>query len=203
MTNEQQFWDWFKKNEAKYFFLHQIDDKVEKERILDGLEEHLHLYCENLFFEVGGHPDQKQDLIITAQGNADFFNDVESLVEKAPQLEHWNVIALKPAVGDDTVVEYNGIKLASETMWFFPLHSEKSKKLGLRVYIENYNPADKDTFLFVTYLILDNLLGERSSALDIGYVEIENLPPIHETLDLIELSKLPRYVKWKKKRATS
>lgn len=197
MIKEEQFWEWFKKNEAKYFFLHQIDDETEKERILNELEEQLHLYCEDLFFEVGGQPDQKQDLIITAQGDSDFFNNAECLVAHAPQLEHWNIIALKPAV-EDSVIDYDGIKLSSEMMWFIPLSSKNSSKIGLRVYIENYNPTDEDKVLFATHLTLDNLLGEKSSGLDIGYIEIDNLPPVSERDDLIELSELPRYVKWKK-----
>lgn len=202
MGKEQQFWNWFKKNEAQFFFHNQIKDEIEKEKILNELDKHLHLYCENLYFEVGGSPDQKQDLIITAQGDADYFSIAESLVEKAPQLEYWNIIALKPAV-EDSVIEYDGIKLIPETMWFFPLNNEKSDQLGLRVYIKDYNSADKDKFLFCTYLIIDNLLGERSSGLDIGYVEIQNLPTNPERDNLIELSKLPRYVKWKKNQATS
>ena len=46
--------------------------------------------------------------------------------------------------------------------------------------------------------MLDNILGEKSSALDVGYVEIESLPAVHEREELIELTKLLRYMKWKK-----
>ena len=202
MIKAQEFWDWFKKNEAKFYFLHQIDDDIEKEENLNELEEHLHLYCENLYFEIGGPPNQKQDLIITAQGVADYFDNAEYLVDEAPNLEYWNVIALKPAV-EDGVIEYDGIKLKPEKMCFIPLLNENSPKLGLRIYINDYKLADRDKFLFCTYLIVDNLLGERSSALDIGYVEIQTLPPIPERDELIELSKLPNYVQWRKKQATS
>ena len=72
MSREQQFWDWFKVNEAKYFSLNQITDDYEKERLLDDLLSHLHEYCDQLFFEVGGYPDEKQDLIITAEGDTSF-----------------------------------------------------------------------------------------------------------------------------------
>lgn len=155
-----------------------------------------------MYFEVGGYPDEKQDLIITAQGDADFFNDAESLVKQAPNLQHWNVIALKPAV-EDSSIEYNNIRLNAEDMSFIPLNNNNSQKIGLRVYIDNYNPADKESFLNATYLIVDNLLGEKSSALDIGYIEIENRPPISGRNELIEFSKLPAYVKWKKNKATA
>jgi hypothetical protein len=88
-------------------------------------------------------------------------------------------------------------------MYFIPLSNKNSSKLGLRVYIDNYDPEDRDDFLIGTYLVIDNLLGEKSSGLDIGYVEIENAPPISERDDLIELYKLPRYISWKKNKASS
>jgi hypothetical protein len=197
MSKEQQFWDWFKANEAKFFFLNQINDDDEKETILDDLLSHLHEYCDHLFFEVGGYPDEKQDLIITAEGNIDYFDKVEFLVKQAPQLEYWNVIAFKPVV-DGGTIEYNGIKLNPETMCFDPLSNKSSQKIGLRIYIDNYNSNNKKDFLTATYLVLDNILGEKSNAMDIGYVDIETLPSIPEREELIELTKLPRYIKWKK-----
>ncbi len=197
MTKEQQFWDWFKANEAKFFFLNQINDDDEKERLLDDFLSHLHEYCDHLFFEVGGLPDEKQDLIITAEGNIDFFEKVEALVIKAPLLEYWNVIAFKPPV-KGSIIEYNGIKLNSETMYFTSLGYDTSQKIGLRIYIDNYNSTKIKDFLTAAYLILDNILGEKSNAKDIGYVETESLPSISEREKLIELNKLPRYIKWKR-----
>jgi hypothetical protein len=197
MSKEKQFWDWFKDNEAKYFFLNQINDDNEKERLLDEFLEHLHIYCDKLFFEVGGYPNEKQDLIITAEGNMDFFDKVESLVKQAPQLEYWNVIAFKPVM-EDCTTEYNDIKLDPKAMWFIPLNNKTSPKIGLRVYVGNYNSTNEKHFLTAVYLVLDNILGEKSNALDIGYVEIESLPSIPEREELIELTKLPRYIDWKK-----
>ena len=197
MAKEQQFWDWFKKNEAKYFFLNQINDYNEKERLLDDFLSHLHEYCNQLFFEVGGHPNEKQDLIITAEGDTDFFDEVETLVNKAPQLEYWNVLAFKP-IREDYIIEYNSIKLDPKEMYFIPLTNNNPKKIGLRIYIDNYTSSNEDDFLTATNLTLDNLVGEKSNAFDIGYLEIKSLSSISEKEELIELTKLPRYIEWKK-----
>jgi hypothetical protein len=197
MSKEKQFWDWFKENEAKFFFLNQVDDKDERENILDDFLEHLHLYCDHLFFEIGGHPNEKQDLIITAEGNVNFFDQVDVLVKHAPPLEYWSIIAFKPVMGGG-VIEYNGIKLDPETMYFIPLKNKASQKLGVRMYVDNYDSANKKDFLTAGYWVLDNILGEKSNALDIGYVEIENLPSIPERKELIKLIKLPRYIQWNK-----
>ncbi len=197
MSKEQQFWNWFKENEAEYFFLNQIDDNNEKERLLDELLKRLHLYSDKLFFEIGGYPDKKQDLIITAEGNADFFDKVESLVKQAPILEYWTIIAFKPAIGFGTI-EYNSIKLNPETMRFNPLSNKTSSKIGLRVHIDNFSSVREKDFLQAVYLLLDNVLGEKAAALEIGYVDVKKMPPIPEKEDLIELIKLPRYIQWKK-----
>ncbi|MCR8560917.1 hypothetical protein KXD93_24885 [Mucilaginibacter sp. BJC16-A38] len=197
MSTEQQFWDWFIKNEGKYFFLCQVDDADERERLLDDFLEHLHRYCDKLFFEIGGHPDEKQDLIISAEGNTDFFDAVESLVKAAPQVERWNIIAFKPVM-DDFVTEYNGIRLNPKEMYFIPLSNKASTQLGVRIYAEGYDPNLKTEFLTAAYLALDCLLGEKSCALDIGYVEVKSLPSVPERDELIEFTKLRRYVEWHK-----
>jgi hypothetical protein len=197
MTKEQQFWDWFKLNEAKSFFLNQIDDDNEKERILDDLLSHLHEYCDHLFFEVGGHPNEKQDLIITAEGNTDFFDQVESLLKQAPLLQYWTIIAFKPAIGFGTI-EYNGIKLNPETMRFNPLSNKASSQIGLRVHIDNFSSVREKDFLQAVYLLLDNALGEKAAATEIGYVDVKNMPPAPEKDDLIEFIKLPKYIQWNK-----
>ncbi|BAU53129.1 hypothetical protein [Mucilaginibacter gotjawali] len=197
MLKEQQFWTWFKENEAKYFFLNQINDDNERERLLDEFLEHLHIYCDHLFFEIGGHPNEKQDLIITAEGNADFFDRVEALVSQAPQLEYWNAIAFKPPIGNG-IIEYNGIKLDPETMLFDPLSVNTSQKIGLRVHVDNFNPNRERDFLTAVYLLLDNILGEKPTALEIGYVDVKSMPPTLEKEELIEFTKLPRYIQWKK-----
>lgn len=197
MSKEQQFWDWFKVNEAKFFFLNQINDENEKERILDDLLFHLHEYCDHLFFEVGGHPNEKQDLIITAEGNTDYFETVESLVKQAPTLEYWSIIAFKPAIGF-SAIEYNGIKLNPETMYFNPLNNKASTKIGLRVHIDHFNPTREKDFLQGVYLLLDNILGEKSTALEIGYVDVKSMPPSPEKEDLIGFIKLPQYIQWNK-----
>ena len=197
MTREQQFWNWFRENEAKYFFLNQIMGEEVKESLLDELLKQLHIYCNRLFFEVGGQTGKKQDFIITAEGDIDFFDKVVLLVKHAPKLEYWNIIAFKPVM-ENCIAECCNIKLDPKTMFFIPLSNKMSKKIGLRIYIDDYNSIKKEDFLTTTYLVLDNILGEETNALNIGYVDIEDLSSISKKEDLIELIKLPKYIEWKK-----
>jgi len=198
MSGELKFWNWFKQKEANYFYLDQIEEVTEKERLLDDLLSHLHEYCQHLYFEVGGYPDEKQDLIITAGGNVDFFGEVEALVDAVPELDHWNVIAFKPPATENFTIEYEGVELDASTMYFVPLENKTSPQLGLRIYIDNYDSTQANTFLTAAYLVLDNILGEKSNAIDIGYVKTDDLASVHDREELIELNKLLRFIEWRK-----
>lgn len=196
MYKTEQFWNWFKDNEAKFFFLNQIDNEKERENLLNEFLERHHTHSKGLFFEIGGLTDAKQDLIITAGGNPDYFGKAEALVQQAPKLEYWNVIALKPAKSEATV-EFGNIILQPEGMFFIPLSSNKTNLIGLRIYLENYASFDKDQCLEATYIFLDNLIGEKSTALNIGHVELEDLQTVQDLNELIEIVKLPKYIQWK------
>ena len=59
MISANSFWDWFKVNNSQFFFLNQINNNEEKERIMNVLQEKLAEYCQSLYFEIGGHPGCK------------------------------------------------------------------------------------------------------------------------------------------------
>lgn len=196
MTNENKFWDWFKDNNSKYLKLDEIENEAEYEMLLEDFLKHLHEYCEGLYFLIGG--DDKKEIIITAEGDAKYFDDVEKLVSKAPLLPGWDIIAFKPPMEGDFVTNYEGAEIDTSTSWFMPLeNSSKPKELGLKIYIENYSAADRENFLNAAYEVLDTILGEKINAAQVQYVDIEKLPVDIKEQGLIELSKLLEYVKWK------
>ncbi len=198
MSGEEHFWNWFRENNSKYYYLNQISDPVEREKLLDVFLEKLHDYCDKLYFEIGGIPNKPQELIITAEGNKDYFDKVEHLVSMAPKIGDWQIIAFKPAMGVDFVTEYEDINLNPREIWFLPLENENEPQaLGLRMCIANYNSKKERTFLEGSYQVLDGILGEKSVALDISYLEVAKLPKNPEKEGLIELSELPQYIAWR------
>lgn len=202
MISAKDFWRWFEKNNAKFFFLNQIDNKEEKEKLLDNFLEHLHQYSDKLFFEIGGHPDETQDLIITAEGNLDYFPKVEELVKQAPKLKDWNIIAFKPPFDPGFVIEYRGIKIDPKKTWFLPLENEDNpSQLGLKICTLDYSSSKEKDFLSAAYLALDSILGEKSNALNVQHVQVEDLPNDPEEEGLINLAELPQYITWKKSKS--
>jgi hypothetical protein len=199
MITAKEFWDWFVKNNAKFFFLNQIDDEDEKEKIMDEFLKKIHEYSEKLYFQIGGHPNEVQDLIITAEGNIDYFDKVEELVRSAPQLKDWNIIAFKPPADSNFVVDLNGAKIDPRKTWFMPLENKKRPELfGVRLFIDDYSDSTKKDFLNVAYLALDSLLGEKANAINIQHLEVTKLigDPIEK--GLLSLTQLPSYIKKRK-----
>jgi hypothetical protein len=199
MISAIDFWEWFEKNNTKYFFLNQISSNQEKEKLLDEFLIKLHEYCDKLFFQIGGYPDDVQDLIISAEGNVDYFSEVECLVSFAPQLKHWNIIAFKPPVDTNFVIDLNGVTVDPTKTWFLPLENKKNPKLlGIRLFIETYSKAQNEDFLNAAYLALDSLLGEKINALSIHHIEITKLDRDQEKTRLRSLSELPSYLEQKR-----
>lgn len=195
------FWNWFIENSSKYFSINQLTDLEEKERLLEEFLKQLHDYCDKLYFEIGGVPNERQELIITSAGNRDYFVKVEALVGRAPKLNDWEIIAFKPAMGTNFVTQYLGVELDPKKIWFLPLDNEKFPlALGLRIFLPIYTIEQQDILLEGCYQLLNTMLGEKSAALDVQHVEIDKIPNNPEENGLIEFSELVEYISWRKRK---
>lgn len=204
MNTAKDFWDWFEANNSSYFFLNQIENENERERLLNIFIGHLHKYSDQLYFLIGGHPDEIQDLIITAEGNVSAFDKVEELVKYAPKIDHWNIIAFKPPVDSNPSSESNGVLLNAKDLWFTPLENKKRPDLlGIMIFIPEYLPDRREDFLYVTHQLIDVLLGEKVNALSVHHVDIAGLPEDYLNKDFIEFLDLPRYIGWRNNLAAS
>jgi hypothetical protein len=195
-----RFWNWFKEHNKGYSFLNQVDPEI-KEKLLNDLLRELHEYCDKLYFEIGSHPDDEcQELIITAEGNKDYFSKVEYLVGAAPQIDNWIFIAFIPPRDINFQMDYEGLVLNPEEMWFMPLENKDDPSaIGISICLRNYELVkDHDFFESAIYKILDVLLGEKSAASDIEYITFDQLPDDPEDEGMSELAELPDYIAWKK-----
>ena len=197
MTAEE-FWNWFAENREKYEAIH-TDDLDSKDYLIENFLETLHEYCEGLFFKIGGYPGKKMELIITAEGNPEYFEKVEELVGSAPILEGWIVVAFKPPMEGDFIIEYEGLELDSSEMYFLPLQNQENPDLiGIILAIPEYDPDDKERFLGAAYQMLDTIIGEKSTTEDIYYLDIDDIPENPQEEGYLQLSELRRYIDWHK-----
>ena len=149
MDTISKFWKWFKDNNKAYTFLNSVDEEA-KENLLDEFLEQLQKYCDSIYFEIGGYPDEVQELIITAEGDKNYFDKVEEIISAAPKIDGWTFIAFKPPMPDNFRSKWDDLELNTENMWFLPLSNDKTQDLGIRVCFYNQDIIkDNETFLGV------------------------------------------------------
>jgi hypothetical protein len=200
----KQFWDWFAQNNKAYLFLEEVPDDL-RETMLDNLQAELHKYCDQLYFEIGGHAKDDQELIITAMGNSQYFEKLDALIKEAPVIKDWKFIAYVAPTADAFKINFEDAEFQSSEMWFLPLDDEGTEgKLSLAVFVRNFELVKESKWLMSgIYQALYSVLGEKSFALNLKHIEVGQLPddPIDE--GMMELSELPWYIKWRMKNVRS
>lgn len=199
MTKKQKaqtFWNWFSQAKNKYLFIKDVNEK-ERDKLMGEFISELHKYDEHIFFEMGGRPgEKKMELIITAEGIKEHFQSVEYLVENAPEFEDWEVIAFKPPMGTGFTARYQGYEFDPEKTIFIPLYSEaEPDSVGIMVCYPEYTEKERSTFLKGTYLMLDVILGEKSTTLDIDYLEVGETPADIGEYPFRHLSEIREFIK--------
>lgn len=198
------FWSYFQQNNFVFLLLTEIP-KDELKNHFDKLIEILHQYNKDLDIIIK-NKTKGGELIITANGNPYLFKEVELLVHHAPVVERWKIAAfLQPETnltkyenGTDKPLEYYGITLRISEMYFIPLENQnKPTDLGIKVLLKNYivhkdNPRLREAI----YVHIEHLIGEKSFANDITFIEIGQLEGDNE--NQIELFELSTFIDFKK-----
>ncbi len=197
----KSFWKWFTKNKSSYMFLDQVSQD-EKGKLLDVFIKELYKYSKNVYFEIGGDPkDEKIDLIITAEGVRAYFETVEFLVDKAPKFKDWKVIAFKPPLGIGFKVKLGTYEFEPNKTIFIPLSSEEEPNgIGIKVCFPDYTQEEQNIFTNGTFFMLDIILGEKSVALDIDYIDVVKTPEDILNHPFMYLSEIKKFIDKKKGR---
>ena len=202
MNHITNFWNQFKQNNFVFLLLNEIP-KDEIKINFDKLITMLHHYNKDLDLIIK-NKNNGAELIITANGNPYLFKEVELLVHYAPVVERWKITAfLQPETnltkyqqGKDKPLEYYGISLRISDMYFTSIENlEKQTDLGIRIYLKNYiilkeNPRLREA----VYTHIEHLLGEKSFANDVAFIEIEQLTSKINDIELLDLYNLADYV---------
>jgi len=194
-TSIKEFWSWF--------VAHRIDVDVLTDSdspFWDVVLDELKKIDEHLWFEMSRPNGNDREFIVTAEGHKELFPVVDQMVSLAPHIEGWQFFALIPSRGFDFEMTYEGLTFAPCSMWFLPLESRsRPQEFGIRVGIPNYNTAIERQAKHAVLIILDNGLGERSSSIDVQFVDIAPLPEDPDFEGYLELTELPRYIEWRKR----
>lgn len=200
MNTITTFWNHFQQNNFVFLLLNEIS-KDELKIHFDKLIEILHQYNKDLDLIIKNKKNGAE-LIITANGNPYLFKEVELLVHHVPVVERWKITAfLQPETnltkyenGTDKPLEYYGITLRISEMYFIPLENpNKPTDLGIKVLLKNYI-VHKDTTRLreAVFVQIEHLIGEKSFANDIAFIEIGQWEGDDE--NQIELYNLKSYI---------
>lgn len=167
-----------------------------REELLDEFLEQVHEIDNGLFFELSEPDDGLNELVITAEGKRELFSLVDQVVAAAPKLNGWKMIALRPPMGFGFTINYEGIKLDPEKLWFVPLVAGRTgQHFGLRIMVPKLRPAQEQAALNAAWILLDTGLGERQCAEVIEHLEVAKMPKSADANDYIQLPELPAYLK--------
>lgn len=198
----RKFWEWFSIRHHAYRALETETEEM-KTLLLEELRANLQAFCDKLFFEIGGQAAEEPELIITAEGNTEFFRQAEELVSSAPKIGNWQFRALIPPRGTDFQIGIDGYVLNASTLWFQPMgHPALPELNGLRVCIPQYNLLKAKEWLQpVIAKIVEYILGEKTYALDVHYIEVAELPEAPVEWGMFPLPRLIKFLAWRKAKA--
>lgn len=187
MTNPEDFWQWFAANGRVLKDRYHPD----REALSDDLLQRLQQISEGLWFEMGIRPDGSGHLIITAEGNVEFFPEVVALVEAAPGMEGWEITAFKPARGFGFVLNRSGIAIDPKQARFVALEDPDDPDFfGIEVGYPHYEHEREDEFLDATYTMLEVGIGELDLADHVHHVQVGPLPDDPESSGYLALDAL-------------
>lgn len=197
------FWDWIRYNEQTLRNLRNEKPAVQK-MFIYWLDKHLHNYCEQLesILMFPANENEPTQLVISASGNPEYFDQVTTLIESAPQLKNWKFVAfIQPSqsidemeAGLDKPYVFKDIELKASELKFMPFQYEDVRKIDMIVYLKNFTVhCNNKNLLHVVFIIMQDIIGEKSLFENINFVELAQMPT-EESNDLIYLYDLQFYL---------
>ena len=182
---EQDFWVWFKRNDATLF-----DFEKGQERIFDQLSTQIKRVDPNLTFEFGPKQNGKREFVISADGLRESFPAVISLYDAAPKLDRWIFVKFRPR-REPMGIEYAGVKVEVNDV-LVSLEPD-GDKVAITVYIAKYNVIQANAYGSIGFLMLDQALGEYDMETKVGPVQFQ---PAHASSvsNKMTLQDLPKAV---------
>ncbi len=161
---EARFWEWFAQNEAALLRVETGEEPIRKK-----LTTELHRLHESLTFEFGISDTLPREFVISADGIKDAFPVVTRLVEAAPVLTRWRVIAFRQPKAGPITLNIGNRRLDSDQV-FFRARPE-GQKVAITVALPEYRATSAHIHDHAGYLMLDHFAGEQAVETRIGTID--------------------------------
>lgn len=199
IKNYADFWTWFQENEKQFHKVIEAHDRIEPD-FLDKISPKLGELKEGFFFLTGMKDDETAEVIFTADANPKNIVFVEELVAAAPKIDGWLFTCLKqPSEIEGTGIRMAGYEFTSENLSFYENdNKELPDEINITIVHQDYKEEDRDRIVNGIYIFLDNYLGELNFVTTIDELNFKG-PNDPENKDLVPITKLPDFLKWRQK----
>lgn len=195
MNDPKIFWQWFQDHSEQLMLIDDMPPEASQKLLLE-LDKQLTQFSAGASFEIGDLTPQGRTFLLTAEGDTDYFPDIQALYDSAPETDWWNIEAFRPAKGAHTYIIYEGVRYDSRNYYFVPMeNTENPEQIGIMVGVKHHNPKDENQ-LFGIFTLIESMLGEYDCGTLLGFLDTTPLPNDPENSDFIPLEKLPDFVAW-------
>lgn len=196
--SNEDFWNWFIKNEKSFFNTIKKESNIEK-NFFDKISSKLNELKEGFFYLTGMLDDNTVELVLTADGTIKNFIFVEQLVKEAPQIKGWKFTALKPPnENDEFGIKMSGYEFNTDNIYFYSNDDpNQPDEIDITLVYEDFNEKNQSTIYNGVFLFLDNFLGEINFATLIDNLTILGKDKIEK--ELIPVNKLKPFLIWREK----
>ena len=168
MNAQAQFWNWFIDHESELFSF-DPGRGAEREKLFDEIAREIQKIDPDLSFEFGPNGTPRREFVISASGIKRAFPAVISLVDAAPSLARWQVIAFRPRRTPINIVEIRGKRVDPRDVQFSL--RDDGKLAGVCLFIPGFRDDDVD-YKQIGYLLLDEALGEYDVESRLGLIKM-------------------------------
>jgi hypothetical protein len=146
-------------------------------------------------FEVQCAP---RSFVVSADGDSSLFPTVLDVVERAPPLPGWKVLAFRQPGRADVSIEMRGVRLGPDD-----ISAAVRPHAGLAditLFVRDYSAENGEALGHAAFILLDNALGEFLVETAIGGLELRPLAeapadsiPMAELLSAVDLHRVPSW----------
>jgi len=192
------FWDWFVRNEKKFFKVVKNQGDINGE-FFSKLAPKLQELKSGYWFLTGMADVNTAELVLTADGDLRNIVFIEELVRSAPKIPNWKITALKPELGfDNSSIEMDGYTFNKETLSFYSNDlGYYPDEIDITITHASLNQDNVADITNGVYLFLDNALGELNSVSIIDNLRVINTSQAKS--DLVPIEKLKDFLIWREK----
>lgn len=183
-ANEQNFWNWFEKNQDEYFHFEKNQNML-----FTNLKLELDKVHPDLVFEFSPIlEDGTREFVISADGIKTVFPIVINLVNKAPLFQKWKIVALRQPHKINQI-KYGNLTIKLDDVYF--KFGKDNGQIAIELNMRGFYESPEWTA--ATFILLDNIIGEYHAEMSLSRIE-KKLLNESEVRNLYPITVLPKII---------